>query len=265
MPQLAPVIDKLEDVAEPARQFYVQKDGKFALDLSGTPSGFVSATDLAAANVRIIEFRDNNVKLTKEVEELRPLKTRFDGIDPDAAKAALAAQDELKKKGITKPEDITAMVQSAVSAAVKPLTDQITSITTTAQTAQKERDALTLRTTLGDKFAKAGGEQGALDFIVSRASGVFIVDNGALKAAPNQFSVDKPGEPLSVDEWMTRMTKENAFAFKSSSGGGANPLPAGGGPSRPAGQLVIKDPSPQQLGQHAADIKSGKMRVEYSS
>jgi hypothetical protein len=216
--------------------------------LSGAPLGFVAAADLAAANSRVVEFRDNNVALKKQVDELLPLKTKYEGIDPDAARAALAAQDELKKKGVTKPEDIAAMLDAAVKAAVKPLTEQITSITTTSRETQQRADSMTLRQTLSDKFLKAGGVPEALDFIVSKAAGVFVVDGGTVKAAANKFSTDKPGEPLSIDEWMTSLTKESAFAFKSSAGGGANPLPSGGGPTRPAGQLVLKNPTAQQLG-----------------
>lgn len=265
MAQLAPVIEKLEDVAEPARQFYVPKDGKFHVDLSGAPAGFVTAADLVAANARVVEFRDTNIALKKTVDELTPIKAAFEGIDAKAAREAIAAQDELKKKGINKPDDIAAAINAAVTAAVKPLTEQITSITTTAKDQQARADAMTLRSTLSDKFTKAGGVSDALDFIVNKASGVFVVEGGNVKAATNQFSADKPGEPLSIDEWMTRLTKESSFAFKPSGGGGANPQPSSGGPARPAGQLVLKDPTPQQLGEHADAIRKGKMRVEYTN
>jgi len=267
MAALAPTIDKLEDVAEPARQFYKSDgSGKFVVDLTGAPTGFVSAADLAAANARVVEFRDNNITLKRTVDELTPLKDKLAGVDIDAAKAALVQVEELKKKGITKPEDIATAITTAVNAAVAPLTQQITSITTTAQEAQKRADAGTMRSTIQETFTKAGGVPEALDFVINKAAGVFIVEGGNVKAAANQFSVDKPGEPLSITEWMTKLTKDASFAFKGSGGGGANPLPAGGGgPIRPAGQLVIKNPTPQQLGEHAADIRAGKMRVEYDA
>lgn len=269
MAQLAPVIEKLEDVAEPARQFYVQKDGKFALDLAGAPSGYVSAADLAAANARVVEFRDTNIALKKTVDEQTPKLAAFEGIDAKAAREALAAQDELKKKGITKPDDVTAAVNSALetfkSTVFKPIQDQLTAITTSAAEERKKNSELVLRAVLSDKFTKAGGIPDAFDFVVNKSTGVFVAEGGTVKAAPNQFSSDKPGEPLSVDEWMTRLTKESSFAFKPSGGGGANPQASDGRPARPAGQLVLRDPTPQQLGAHAKDISSGKMRVEYTN
>lgn len=265
MPALAPVVDRLEDVAEPARQFYTAKDGKFHVDLSGAPAGFVPATELALANGKVVEFRDTNIALKKQVDEFAPKLAKFDGLDPEAAKAALAAQDALKKKGVTSADDLTTLMTTTVNNAVAPLMDQIKAITQSAQDAKNRADIMTLRETLAAKFVKAGGVPDALEFIVGKANGIFTVDGGAVKAAANQFSTDRPGEALGVDEWITRLTKEAAFAFKPSSGGGAPPTSGNSAPGRPAGQLVIKDPTAQQLGEHAKEIREGKMRVEYST
>ncbi len=264
MAQLAPVVDNLDAVPEPARQFYVQKDGKYHVDLNGTPAGFVSAAELAQANGKVVEFRDTNVRLLQEVEQLRPIKAKVEGIDIDAAKTALAEKAELAKKGIKNADDVSNIVKAAVDAAVAPLTTQITAITQTAQEAQKRADAGTLRAAIQETFTKAGGVPEALDFIVNKASGVFIVDCGTVKAAATQFSTDKPGEPLSMAEWMTQLTKQASFAFKPSGGGGANPQnPTNPIIDRPANQTVIRNPTPQQIGQYSADVKAGKVRFEY--
>jgi len=267
MPALVPVVDRLEDVPEAARTFYVQKDGKFHVDLSGAPVGFVSATELAAANVKVIEFRDSNIALTKKINELEPVVAKFKDIDPDAARSAITKVAELEKKGVKGADDVQAMITAAVTAAVKPVQDQFTALQTSAAADRKRADDGTLRTVLMDKFNKAGGLPGASDFIFSKAQPVFVVENGVVKAGPNQFSSDKPGELITMDEWLTRQTKESDFAFKSSNGGGASPAPGGGGGAggRP-GVTILKDPTPQQLGDPAnsAAIKAGKMRVEYS-
>jgi hypothetical protein len=267
MAALAPVVDKLEDVPEPARQFYVSKEGKYHVDLAAAPAGYVPAAELAAANGRVVEFRDTNIALRKQVEVLEPLKTKFDGIDPDAARAALAAQADLAKKGVKGADDVTAMVQAGIAAALKPVQDQLATITTQAAEERKKNEELILRNTISDTFTKSGGVPEALDFIVGKAkNGVFVVEGGVVKAAPNKFSADKPGELLGIQEWITQQTKEASFAFKQSQGGGASPVtPGAGGGTPKAGQLVLKDPTPQQLGEHAGDIKSGKMRVEYTN
>jgi hypothetical protein len=264
MPALAPIIETLDKVAEPLRQFYEQKEGKFHLILEGAPPGFVTVTDHNAANAKVVEFRDNNVKLLKEVEELRPLKTKFEGLDPEAAKTAIAELAELKKKGVTKPDDVTAVIQTAVDAAIKPLKDQLVASQTAAEADRKRADEGTLRSVIGEKFLKAGGKAKALDYIIAQAGGVFSVENGSVKAAPNKFSTVKAGEALSVEEWIGSLAKEHDFAFEPSRGGGAPPTGGGpGGPTLKAGQTILKNPTPQQLGEHAKDIKDGKYLVQY--
>lgn len=267
MPALPPVVDRIEDVPEPARTFYVQKDGKFHVDLSGAPVGFVPQTELQAANAKVIEFRDNNIALNKKVSELEPQVAKFTGIDPEAAKAAIAAQKALQDKGVKSADDISTIVQTAVNAAVQPLQEQITSFKSTAEAEKKKSEDLLLRGTLGEKFIKAGGEPNALNFIVNEARGVFVVDNETIKAAAGQYSTDRPGEPLTIDEWLTRETKQNSFAFKPSGGGGGvgNPKPGetGGVTLRP-GQTILKDPTPAELGAASKDILAGKVKVVYT-
>ncbi len=275
MPQLAPVIDTLDTIAEPLREFYVQKDGKFHLDLSGAPAGFAPSVDLATANGKVVEFRDNNTKLIREVEELRPLKdlkVKFEGIDPEAARTAIAAQAALVNKGINKPSDLDTSINAAVAAAVEkiradeigPLKTQLTEVAAERTTERDRTNELLLKDKIGTRFlhADVGGEPGALDFILSKAKGVFVITNGAIVAAANQFSVLRPTEALGVDEWIEQQTKLHPFAFKTSQGGGA-PLKNNG--ARP-GQTILRDPTAAQLGDPAIakQLKEGKLKLEYS-
>lgn len=263
MPQLTPVVDKIEEVPEAARTFYVQREGKFHLDLSGTPSGFVPAAELAAANGKVVEFRDTNIALTKQNAELLPLKDKYKDIDADEAREALAEKKKLKDKGIKNVDEI----QTVISAALKPVQDQLTALT--AASAEKDRtiQQQALRTTIQDVFVKAGGMPDVLDYIVEQAKPVFVVEGGTVKAVPTQFSADRPGEPLSVTEWIARQVKEKPWAFKASNGGGAangGKGAGGGGRQQMPGVVVIKDPTPAQLGEFGPMVKQGKARFEFS-
>ena len=263
MPALAPVVEKLEEVPEPARQFYVQKDGKFHVDLSAAPAGFVPATELASANGKVVEFRDNNVKLLQEIEPLRKLKTELGDVDPKTAKEAVTELKTLKEKGVAKPDDINVLVTSAVQAAVKPLQEQLTQATQATAAERKRADDALLRSVVGEKFQKVGGIASAVDFIVGKAADAFEVKDGTVVAKANKFSPKNPSSPLSVEEWLDTATKDHDFAFKASTGAGAQPAGGGGG-ARP-GQVVLKNPTPQQLGDPkvAKGLKEGTMRIEY--
>jgi hypothetical protein len=266
MAGLPPVVESLDKVAEPLRQFYEQKDGKYQVILDAAPPGFVSAADHAVQLGKVVEFRDNNVKLMKEVEELRPIKVKVEGLDIDAAKKALTEVEELKKKGVTKPDDISALVTSAVTAAVKPLEEKIASSDALLAAERKRADDQTLRSTVGEKFNKVGGIASALDFIVSKATDAFEVRDGRVVAKANKFSSVKPGDPLDVDEWLGVQMKETDFAFKPSTGGGSEgSRGSGGGSGLKPGQTELRDPTPAQLGEFSKDILAGKMKVVYSN
>src|SRR5205809_8079866 len=93
-------IDKLDDVAEPFREHYVKDGDKSYLATQGD-------------HPKVVQFRENNIKLTKEVEELRPLKTKFEGIDPAAVAADRAKLAELAE---AKPDARIAELETQLAA-----------------------------------------------------------------------------------------------------------------------------------------------------
>lgn len=266
MPALSPVVDSLEAVPEPARAFYEQKDGKFQLALSAPPPGFAPVADLNAANAKVVEFRENNITLQKTVEALKPLEAFKDlGVDAATAKAAVTKVKELGDKGVTKPEDVNTLVTTAVAAALKPLQDQLASSQSAIEKERQRADESVLRSKVSEKFIKAGGEPGAVNFIVGMAKEKFKAAEGDVTALPNLFSAVKPGESLGLDEWMDTMVRDHSFAFKKSAGGGAG---NGGAPSHmdgvKPGQTVLLNPTPAQLGENADAIRAGKVVVRHT-
>lgn len=206
--------------------------------------------DLAAANAKVAEFRTSNVSLLKAADELikelatlRPLKEQFDGLDAGKVRADMAELATLRQQP---PVD---------AGRIAALEAQLASATAAAAGA-------TLRTLVGDVFLRTGGRPDALDFVLSKARDVFDVKEGG-RVEARVFSTDRPGERLSIDEFIAAQTKASAFAFFPSSGGGASPQPAGGG-SAPSGVREVVDPTPAQLGQLGAAIKAGTVRIRYT-
>jgi hypothetical protein len=193
------------------------------------------ADDPKGMDAKLAEFRDNNIALLKELNEL---KVRFEGIEPDAVKNERA---ELAALRAAKPD----------AALQKQLDDERAAHAAT----RTKADAVVIENKLSDALARAGVRPQARAFVLAQAAGLFTLENGELKATKR--SPARPGELMSVDEWVTQQTKENAYAFLPSSGGGADPR-RGGGP----GGTVLKNPSAQQLGQYATEIASGAMRIE---
>ena len=49
-----------------------------------------------------------------------------------------------------------------------------------------------------NQFKAAGGQDAAVDFVVSRANDVFKMDGNQLVAREGIYSVDNPGEPMAL-------------------------------------------------------------------
>jgi len=222
-------VDSLDGLPAGVREHYTKVGDKYQLATEGS-------------NPRVDEFRSSNISMARELEELRPLKAKYEGVDPDeyrTLKAKAAAGDS---------SDLVALrTELAAEKAARAA-------------AQTRADALVLETKISDAFLRAGGLPKARAFIVAAASPQFTVEDGVLKG--KTFSPNHPGQPLSVDEFILLQTKENSFCFGISSGGGATGNKGGGGTSS---VKVIRNPDARTLGDaaNAKSVKDGTLRFEY--
>ncbi len=238
------LIDDLVQVPEPDRSLYKPTpDGKFVLTIDGLP-------DTSKVN----EFRARNIELMKATDVLKATVAKFEGIDPDAAKAALA--NLAKFEGVDPDEYHTLKARPDATARAAELEASLA--------AEKAAHAATqLRHAVTAEFLKCGGRSSAIDFTAEAAAKVFAMKDGELTTT--EFSASNPSEKLSLAEWMTQRAKEADFTFLPSHGGGA-----GGRTASPvrfgasSNQKILKDPTPQQLGEHASAIARGEVKIEYS-
>lgn len=198
-----------------------------------------------ADDPKLAEFRDKNISLMKEIDDL---KAKYKDIDPDAIAAdRLKLTDYQTAKTQLDAARVELATEKAALAAEK---------TAHADT-RKRADDLVIESAITDLFSKNGGRPEARAFVVAQAAGQFVVKNG--QVIGTKFSPDRAGEPMSVTEWITLQTRQNAFCFFNSSGGGADPKAGGGS----GGAKVLRNPSPQELGRYGKEIANGTMRIEY--
>ena len=243
------------------RQHYVESGGKYILALDGDPQGFVSRSAHADSVNKIAEFRDHNIELEQALVQSKDALQRFESIDLDAARDAMAQVRELGKKGIRKSSDVDSAVSSALSSFKQTELEPLRKLLAVEREAREQADQQVAQAALKGavltSFRAAGGQDAAIDFIVNRAKDVFDVTGGKLVAKPGQYSTDTPGDPLSLSEWMAGQTKEIGFAFGSSNGAGAR-HGDGLGTTVAAGVRILKNPTPLELGSYAKDIRSGR-------
>jgi len=221
---LKAVVETIDSVPEAVRGMYAEKDGKFHLQVEG----MVSADKLS-------EFRDNNIKLLRERDELTK---RFEGIDPDAVKAL---QDQAKK--IKEGELIAAgKIEDLFAERLAPVKQDYESKLTAAQKDAAEAKAhlekLLIDGAIRDAAMKAGVRATAVDDVLLRGRATFkVVDGKAVPMDGEKPVYGKNGDVMLVDEWIVGLAERAPHLFEPSQGGGAaagRPSLSGGGAGRVA-------------------------------
>jgi hypothetical protein len=226
-------LDSLDGLPAAESKHYTKgSDGKFRLVLDGEHPD----------TVKLEEFRTNNVKLLKDL-------SKFDGIEPEAVKA-----DKAK---------LTAFETAKPNERITELETQLAAEKTARAEAEQKAATNRVRDTIETKGLAIGLRPNAVDILRGKGEPVFTVVNGVVQAKPNTFSKTRPGELITVDEWLADQAREFPFLFLPSSGSGAAPQPSGGGTVSNVPEL--RDPTPEQLGRHADEIMAGKLRVVTSS
>jgi hypothetical protein len=164
---------------------------------------------------KLSEFRERNIhltrsnaELTKQVETLTAQLSRYGDIDPSVVAAERA--------------ELTTLRASSSPARVAELEAALATEKSERQAFQKRVEAADVERLVGDEFLKAGGHPAARPVIVSLAAGVFTLEKGTLKGT--QTSPNKPGEPMTISEWLSiQQTGQNHYLFKTSNGSGADP------------------------------------------
>lgn len=196
-------LEKLDEVPEAIRSFYVESNGAFFLQVEGL-----------VPKERLDEFRNNNITLTNE---LNGLKDRFKDVDPVKYRELLAGQGKT-------PEEI----ENAVKARVKQLAEEhqttVADLTGKLTAAQAQLSTVLVDGSLRAEATKAGILATAIDDVILRGRGVFKADNGALLATDpkGEKLYDKDGTtPLSVATWVKDLKKSAPHLFEGMRGGGA--------------------------------------------
>lgn len=211
------VIPSLDAVPENLRSLYVQKDGKFVLDVDGA----IAVDEHERIKVQLAEFRDNNRALNTSKTELEAKLAALKDVDPEKYRTALTELDELKKKAPAKDSELAA-IRTQLDALGKSLTES-------AERERKSAVALAekdLEVSLTQAGIKAGVDEKALLDYLGRAKRVFRIEDGKIKT--DVFSKKNVTTPMTVDEFVADLPAEAPHLFKPSKGGGANPPGPGG-------------------------------------
>jgi hypothetical protein len=232
--QLKTKIDSLEEVPEALRGFYEETGtGSYVLEIDGVPP---------QAQAKIAEFRENNINLAKEREQLEEKLKVYEGLDPDRARDAMAKLATMEEDEMVKAGDIEALVQQRLNASKADHLKQLDSLKTAkeeAETKSKINQAKLSEYIIQQKIVEAVNgvatpHNAALPDILYRAKSQWrLSDDGSLYAVDefgNKVYGKGTDELITPVEWSKNLVENARHLFANSLGSAAT---GSGGAKRP--------------------------------
>ena len=228
---LKPVLTSLDGL-EPAIAALYKKsadDGKFYLEAEGLVD-----------KAKLDTFRENNIALQKQLDEIKAQMEKFAGVDPDKYKAAMDAIESDKEKKLLKDGKIDEVIALRTEKMRQTYEDKIAAKDVAINKAIEEaKKAGTERDTyiVAEELRKAvdnpelGFHNGVADTLKPQVLKEFQYRDGKVirVKADGTPAFGAKGDPATISEYLQDMVKEHPYLVKASTGGGARNNGAGGG------------------------------------
>lgn len=231
----------------------------------------------AELNAKLSEFRENNRKLSRELQEtkssLGQMQKQYGGVDIDMYEKFKEQVDQMKaeeEKTLIKQGKIDEVVARRTAAAIAAKEDELKAVREAYENAKNETG--TLKSSLGvhlierDAQIEIGNRklkvrEGALPDVLSRIRAGWQIDDKGNKVPVEQEGGEvkvrygKDGNPLGMAEDIERLFKIAPHLFEEAKGGGA------GGGARDAstdGKIRIRRSDHESRTKHIEDLATGK-------
>jgi hypothetical protein len=251
---LKPMLDSLDGLDETIAGLYVEKDGKYRLNVEG---GFKTHEEINGLTTALNKERDARSKLEKQVK-------KFDGIeDPTEALKAIETMKNLDQKKLIDAGEVE-KVKAEVTKAMQSKIDEL-------QNTVQEKDSVLTKELIGGRFARSKfiGEKMAIphDLVEARFGQNFKIEDGQVVAYDQHgnkvYSQDRPGELAEFDEALNILV--NQYPYKDSILKGSDAFGGGAPPSgtsrTPPGTKTINARDVKAFQANIDDIASGKVKV----
>ncbi|MDJ0792547.1 MAG: hypothetical protein QNJ71_11685 [Acidimicrobiia bacterium] len=198
------MVEDIESVDENARGFYVADDsGKHYLDVNG-----------AVSKSKVDEFRNNNIKLMKQLETYK---------DIDVEEYHKLRENALNGSSIGK-EEVDRLLEERVKTMRAQFESDNNKLKDELGVSKSQLETLLVDSAVRQASSKMGVLNSAMDDVVLRAKSVFKVEDG--KAVPydkDGVIYNKDGSsPMPVTDWVKGLKKSAPHLFELSAGSGAS-------------------------------------------
>lgn len=201
------VVDSVDGLSEDMAALYSKNaDGKFYLEVEG-----------AVAKTKLDEFRENNVRLLKDLE-------KFKNVDPAKYADLLKLQEKANEQKLIDAGEIDKVVEQRVGQMRTTYETEVTRLKDANSVAHRQLESLLIDSAVRDSAMKSGVYPSAVDDVLLRAKTTFQIKDGAPvpKDSAGNVIYSKDGStPMSISDWTMGLKKQAPHLFQGSQGGGA--------------------------------------------
>src|SRR5512139_145002 len=225
---LKAVVETLEALPDEVRPLYVEKDGKYHLDVEGLD-------DPLPLKSALQKERDARAKAERAA---RQLADRFEGVDLEELRRLQEEERKRKDGELISAGKVEELVMERIKRQQGEFEKKMQALETEKATANEQLNRLLIDNEVARVAASKGVASTALDDVIWRARQTFRRDtDGTLRAYSGEtplFSGKDATLPLSIEEWLGDLAGRAPHLFAPSSGAPAQPTGAKGGkPARP--------------------------------
>lgn len=188
---LKPILDTIDGLDAAISGLYVEKDGKYRLDIEG---GFKTNEEVTGLTTALNKERDARSKLEKQVK-------KFDGIEnPEDALKAIETLKNLDQKKLIDAGEVE-KVKAEVTKAMQSRIDELQSVVA-------EKDGILTKELIGGRFARSKfiteKVESPVDMLEAMFEKNFKIEGGRVVAYDSNgnkiYSKERPGELADFDE-----------------------------------------------------------------
>lgn len=222
LPKVVKKDDFEKTIPELARDHYSLDEGTGEYQFGLVPKG------------ELAQFRDNNINLQKEIKEI---KDKFNGLDPEEAKKALARLKELEKGGgstFTK-EQLEAEVNNRTANMNQAHKSELEKLQASNGDLNNRLTRVMVNGLLSDVALskEVGVKPEALSTLQMMAERIWTLDDKGNPVAKDANGVmyGTDGKTLDMKAWVMAQKKDHAYLFNEPAGGGADGNKSKGNPT----------------------------------
>lgn len=227
----------LDDIPEPFRNLFVERDGGFIFDTSSLSDGMKHADDVRKA----LSARDNERaeagRLRKQLEEMQ---SKLGGLDPERlpdAMTALERLDEMEQQKLIAEKRFEEAAEKKYQRQIAEMKRQLEQVTSSIAEEKQRYEALfgdygkvRIQDMLSKEFLDAGIDPDFLDVAIATESRRWEIDPESREPVPVEFidngrtkvtATGADGKPLTMKEHARSFVRERPKFALASNGSGA--------------------------------------------